>query len=179
MASPDLLATRRTPSSMPSVCYSSNAFMRSVSPKGLRYECFGWFLVALALLVAPTSLGRGLLLTLVEGPCPPDCTRVDDHDEAEVGHAEAAEPAQTAEEVTLEDPHEADHPCAWPENADCPPDCGDCTCCGPASLAVFDFPGLELGMLEAFRIAWRGLPSPSRTASTPGLYRPPKSRHVG
>ncbi len=151
-------------------------FMASARPGGLRGRCFGWFLVVLALLVAPTGLGRGMLQVLVEGPCPPDCTRANDHVEADEGHVQTASSSErAAEHVTVNDHADADHACAWQAERDhCPPDCGDCTCCGTPTVAVFDFPTLTFGTLEAFRIDWRGPPSPVRTATRPGLYRPPK-----
>lgn len=143
--------------------------MGSIRPTNLRQRCFGWFVVTLALLVAPTGLGRGMLVVLIEGPCPPDCTKVDDHEEADEGHTAASEPVIVAEHA------EVDHACVWQAGDDhCPPDCGDCTCCATATMAVIDFPALSSGVLEAFLIEWRRAPSPVRPGAPPGLFRPPK-----
>lgn len=150
--------------------------MDSVRPADVRRRCFGWFLVALALLVAPTGLGRGMLLVLIEGPCPPDCTSVDDHEEADEHHPRASSSSERgAQELSAEDHPELDHACAWrSEHNNCSPDCEDCTCCGTPTVAVVEFPVLTFGMLEAFQIDWRGPPGPVRIGTLPGLYRPPK-----
>ena len=137
--------------------------MRSVD---LRRRWVGWFVITLLLLVAPTTLGRGMLLLLIEGPCPPDCAQVDESDERP---SPASEPPMAEEHV------EVDHVCAWQAHEDhCPPDCGDCTCCATPIMAVVDLPVLTFGMLEAFQLDWRGPPGPVRLGARRGLYRPPK-----
>jgi len=127
--------------------------------------------VALALLVAPTGLGRGTLLLLLEGPCPPDCMSMDDHDEVEQRRSRAA----TSSHLAAEEDDGAEHAHAWQaESEQDSPDCDDCSCCGPPTVAVFDFPILAFGMLEAFQIDWQVALGPVRKTAWPGLYRPPK-----
>lgn len=158
-------------------CATMPPFMPSVRAFDPRYRCLAWVLVALALLIAPTSVGRGTLLMLIEGPCPPDCScEVDGHDpDDEASHAAGEEPRFAALGVTLEEHDAAGHACAGQaDDHGCPPDCGDCTCCGAPAVAVVDRSDLLIGSVEAFQLHWCGPPSPVRAATRRGLYRPPK-----
>ena len=150
--------------------------MTSVRAFDPRFQCLAWVLVALALLVAPTSVGRGTLLMLLEGPCPPDCTcEVEGHEQDEAAPSEASLFQHAAQGVTLEEHDAAGHDCAGQaDDHGCPPDCGDCTCCGAPAVAVVDGSDLLIGSLEAFQLHWRGPPSPVRATTRRGLYRPPK-----